>query len=221
MKFNSGEDPSVGSRCFGGTNGQNVIPRCDGDGSEKDFRKLLTDLWQEFHPVGPLERFYVTSIVECMWKLRRANIAERGSVRNAAVWNGAPPNILELAKPYTLQLAIVLTIEETIKTTGTLSTPDYEMVLPILILHHLPPSSSAPEDVSACLQKCRKKLEYNIEAFRMLEKPMSEDYFAGHALPPEAAMNQILRYGKAAQKKLEWAYKMLIDLQNRRNKNKI
>jgi hypothetical protein len=45
-----------------------------------------------------------------------------------------------------------------------------------------------------------------------------EDYYAGHALPPEAAMNQILRYEKAAQKKFDWALQRLLESQERRRK---
>jgi len=45
---------------------------------------------------------------------------------------------------------------------------------------------------------------------------MNEDYYAGNALPQDAAMNKILRYEKAAQKKYDWALQQLLASQQRR-----
>ena len=56
-----------------------VIPVCDGDRSGEQFPKLLADLQQEFHPEGPSEEFWVVQMAECMWRLRRATWAEKGS----------------------------------------------------------------------------------------------------------------------------------------------
>src|ERR1035441_9491227 len=58
-----------------------VIPLCDGEGTEKQFARLLADLQQEFQPEGPLEEFYVGEMAKSMWRLRRATCAEKGSVR--------------------------------------------------------------------------------------------------------------------------------------------
>jgi len=62
-----------------------VIPLCDGEGSEEQFVALFADLWQEFQPVGPLEKFYVEEMARSMWRLRRATCAEKGSVRRRKV----------------------------------------------------------------------------------------------------------------------------------------
>src|SRR5262249_15711265 len=48
-----------------------------------------------------------------------------------------------------------------------------------------------------------------------------DDYRYGHAIPSEARMNQILRYERAAQKKFDWAYQRLMDLQLRRKENQL
>src|ERR1022692_3132186 len=58
-----------------------VIPLCDGEGSEEQFRALFVDLREEFQPEGPLEEFYVGEIAKSMWRFRRATYAEKGSVR--------------------------------------------------------------------------------------------------------------------------------------------
>lgn len=53
---------------------------------------LLTRLKLEFRAEGPFEEFLVVQISECIWKFRRANLAEKGAVRTA-VWEAKPPNL--------------------------------------------------------------------------------------------------------------------------------
>ena len=45
-----------------------------------------------------------------------------------------------------------------------------------------------------------------------------EDYNAMHAILPEDAINNILRYETAAQKKFDWALQKLLESQQRRRK---
>jgi hypothetical protein len=50
------------------------------------------------------------------------------------------------------------------------------------------------------------------------EEEKREDFIAIRALPPDAIMNKILRYEKAAQKKYDWALQRLLQSQQRRQK---
>jgi len=61
-----------------------VIPIHDGRGSDREFRSLLDDLYQEFQPVRTFEEWLVVKIAESMWRLRRATRSEKGSVRTTA-----------------------------------------------------------------------------------------------------------------------------------------
>lgn len=109
-----------------------VIPVCDGDGCGKQFTELLADVQQEFRPEGAFEEFCVVQIAECMWKLRRATRAERGSVRDFLMWEQDPPNAYKGARPYLQALSTLEKAKEEIRTTGTLSPTSLDAVFSIL-----------------------------------------------------------------------------------------
>ena len=45
---------------------------------------------------------------------------------------------------------------------------------------------------------------------------VEDDYVAENALPSEETLDQVLRYEKAVQKKLDWALQKLLESQQRR-----
>lgn len=52
----------------------------------------------------------------------------------------------------------------------------------------------------------------------LIGEQMVRDFLATKALLPEATMNLIQRYEKAAQKKIDWALQRLLESQDRRQK---
>lgn len=208
-----------------------VIPVCDGEGSGEQFTELLADIRQEFHPEGTFEDFCVVQIAECMWRFRRATRAEKGSARNAR-WDRKPPEGWELAKSATERLRIVEDAQEEIKTTGTLSPGVYAAVSPVLPLLWMVgrndmaqaeeakgPTEPKIDDfflfsLKAEIETCR----HTVDFLTSTGDEMVEDHFAENALPPEQAMNKILRYEKAAQNKFDWALQRLLESQQRRQK---
>jgi hypothetical protein len=52
----------------------------------------------------------------------------------------------------------------------------------------------------------------------MDKKKLESDYYAARALPAEGDMDQLLRYDRALQKKLDWAQQKLLESQQRRRK---
>ena len=239
-----------------------VIPVCDGDGCGEQFTELLADVRQEFRPEGAFEEFCVEQIAECMWKLRRATRAERGSVRNFIVWEHDPPNVYQGAQPYMRALSTLEKAKKEIRTTGTLSPTSLDAVLSILRLTRseknysrldeaeeeiritgtLSPASSAavlsilgltPSEKNDSLTEPKvdhrflpfldwaSNMAHNCaDGWLSCGEEMIDDYHAVHALPSELAMNQILRYEKAAQKKFDWALQKLLESQERRRKTK-
>src|SRR5271166_1790468 len=107
-----------------------VIPICDGHGSEKEFRKLLDDLQQEFQPLGTFEEWLVVKIAESMWRLRRATRTEKGCVREMAFGDGCSPENDRLIDVFMQEVHILTEAEEQIRSTGTLSQRVYAEVLP-------------------------------------------------------------------------------------------
>jgi len=202
-----------------------VIPVCDGDRSGEQFGRLLADLEQEFRPEGLFEEFWVGQIAECMWKLRRATCAEKGSVQNAAEWNGKPPNVFQQIEPYRKALSIIEMGQAEIRTTGTLSPVSYAAILPILeagnsfTTAEKALSSAEPkidDQFVAFLKYMAEILENHIIHRVSCSGRMEEDYYAENALPPEVTMNKILRYERAVQKKIDWALQKLLESQQRR-----
>jgi len=110
-----------------------VIPVIDGDDSAERFLGLLADLQGEFQPEGPVEDFYVAEMARSMWRLRRASLCEKGSVRNVAVWQEIrPANGVEFSESTSSELSIVENAEKEFTDTGTLSPATYQTLLPLL-----------------------------------------------------------------------------------------
>jgi len=196
-----------------------VIPVCDGEGSEAEFRRLLADLRQEHQPESPSEEFSVVVIAESMWKLRRVTRAESSWIRNAAFWEGEAPHPLKLAKAAVRLMLIRTILQKELKDAGTLSPEQCAALRDVL-----PPErrdmteAEMYEYLLACYDEEIKKTCDHIDLVALIAKPMKDDYYAAHALPPEAAMNSILRCEKRAQKKLDWALQRLLESQRRRQK---
>jgi hypothetical protein len=190
-----------------------VIPLCDGDGSERDFNRLLGDLRRAYQPKGPCEEFWVAQIAACMWKFLRVGLAESGSVRSTLLIEKPPrPEDYMSRRP---QLLLRNALEE-IKTKGTLSPEVLEQVRPDLEAMRL---DTAPDNIEASIETCiaRKKEEFYRVRDEMAE-PMLRSFVAAHALPSESDMNLILRSESAARKKLDWALLRLLESQQRRKR---
>src|SRR5271166_1843422 len=95
-----------------------VIPICDGYGSDREFRRLLDDLQQEFQPEGTFEEWLVVKIAESMWRLRRATRSEKGCVRTMAIWNDGPPENDPINDIFAKEVCLLTEAEEQIRTTG-------------------------------------------------------------------------------------------------------
>ena len=109
-----------------------VIPICDGHGGEREFRKLLDDLQQEFQPLGTFEEWLVVKIAESMWRLRRATRSEKGCVREMAFGDGSSPENDRLMDIFAQQAGVLTEAEEQIRSTGNLSQRVYAEVLPLV-----------------------------------------------------------------------------------------
>jgi hypothetical protein len=206
-----------------------VIPICDGEGTEKQFARLLADLQQEFQPEGPLEEFYVGEMAKSMWRLRRATRAEKGSAHHSLTSAlNALPGVYEQAQPFMKRLSILENAEEEIKTTGTLSPVAYTAVLPILEggRGFVPPGEERndpnepkiDDNFLALLEVQSGFIEDALDLRLRMGGEEVEDYNAMHAILPEDAINNILRYETAAQKKFDWALQKLLESQQRRRK---
>ena len=194
-----------------------VIPEVDGDGCEAEFAQLVVDLDQEYQPQGPSEEFWVAQMVEGMWVLRRVTRAEQSWVRNATLWEGTPPNPSALAEVSTTVRTLLKEAQEEIKTTGTLSPGAYAATLAHLKLERKDKAQVEIDDqFLASLDERLRKLDEAVSHWSLIAEVMKENYYAAHALPPEAAMNSILRCERRAQKKLDWALQRLLESQRRR-----
>jgi hypothetical protein len=205
-----------------------VIPRID-NATEADFESLLSDLCQEFQPVGPVEEFYVEEMAKSMWRMRRATISEKGSIRDAVCWaNLDAPPLFPLSSGATDKRNILASAQKEISITGILSLATYAAVSPLLGLEQSsmaqggerngPIESKIDDSFLATLKYRRRMLDCDVELLMATEEEKREDFIAIRALPPDAIMNKILRYEKAAQKKYDWALQRLLQSQQRRQK---
>lgn len=208
-----------------------VIPACDGEESGEEFAELLVEVLQEFRPEGVFEEFCVEQIAECMWRIRRATRAQKGSARNARL-DQRPPYGWELSSSAVDKLVILENAQEEIKTTGTLSPAVYAAVSPHLPLlwmvgrNDMPQAEEAngpsePKIDDFFLFSLKSEIEMRRHTVDFLTKTgdeMVENHFAESALPPEQTMDKILRYETAAQKKFDWALQKLQESQQRRQK---
>jgi hypothetical protein len=210
-----------------------VIPVIDGEDSTEQFLGLLADLQGEFQPEGPAEDFYVAEMARSMWRLRRASLCEKGSVRNVAMWQQKrPPNGVEKSERIRRELSIVEKAREEYMNTRTLSPESYQTLLPLLkdtyqvdlqqrnLARVEPPPKPMIDDLFGNSLEWQSQVLQGVSSLLMsIGGEIVEDYYAGHALPPEAAMNQILRYENAAQKKFDWALQRLLESQQRRQED--
>ena len=202
-----------------------VIPLCDGEGSEEQFARSLTDLQQEFQPGGPLEEFYVGEIAKSMWRFRRATCAEKGSVR--------PRKLLDIcfdlkAQPITDAICIVESAQRELKTTGTLSPSAYAKVLPLIEKMQacvaklegeiVPAAPKIDDQLLPLLERQRQLLEEALKARHFMTEKEFEDSRPTHALPSDSVLDNVLRYEAAAQKRFDWALQKLLESQERRRK---
>lgn len=194
-----------------------VIPMCDGAETNLEFGRLLADLRREHQPEGPSEDFLVDQIAGCMWKFRRATIAEKGSILDM-IFRGEPETANARFLPNKKLGLLLRTALDEIKAKGTLSPENLEAVRPILEASHL---DTAPDNLEASVRKCfaQKAKEFE-QRWSSINEVMEKNFLASCALPPEMDMNAILRCETATQRKYDWALQRLLDCQQRRRKAK-
>jgi hypothetical protein len=217
-----------------------VIPVCDGDGSQKEFERLLDALQQEFHPVGTFEEWLVLEIAECMWRLRRATRCESGSLRELAI-RCDPRNDNELTSGswgdrdemdrvilgLATEIGTLTEAEEQLRNFGTLAEATYAQVLPLVEEERQVQIQSAMNTksvetqfddrlFSSCITDRKESLESMYRAFTRVERDRSDARFDHHALPPAEDMDKILRYEERMHRQLDWALQRLLESQERR-----
>jgi len=203
-----------------------VIPICDGYGSDREFRRLLDDLQQEFQPEGTFEEWLVVKIAESMWRLRRATRSEKGCVRETAFGNDPSPENDRLLDIFAQQVGELNEAEEQIQTTGTISQRVYAEVLPQVEEDRRysaqvekgdkPTEAKIDDEFLSCVKKRRDFLEPFVDAGARLADERYSDHLAYHSLPPEEVMDKVLRYESRVQKQLDWALQRLLECQQRR-----
>jgi hypothetical protein len=196
-----------------------VIPVCDGERSGQQFTELLVDVRQEFQPEGPFEEFCLVQMAECMWRLRRASRAVRGSVRNFLVWESEPPSTYREVQYYIKAVSTLERAKKEIMTTGTLSPASYAAVLSPLGIINSSTEPKIDDQFLPFLEWMTAKAHSSAEGWSSCAEQLEEDYYAMHAIPSELAMNKILQYERAAQKKFDWALQKLLESQKRRQKD--
>src|SRR5271157_5501796 len=203
-----------------------VIPICDGHGGEREFRRLLDDLQQEFHPLGTFEEWLVVKIAESMWRLRRATRSEKGCVREMAYGDGCSPEQDRLIDVFSQEVHVLTEAEEQIRTTGTLSQRVYAEVLPRIEEERLksakieegnkPTEAKIDGAFLSCIEERRQLFESIFNGSVRLADERYSDHLAYHSLPPEEVMDKVLRYESRVQKQLDWALQRLLECQQRR-----
>ncbi len=203
-----------------------VIPTCDGDGSDREFRRLLDDLQQEFQPEGTFEEWLVVKIAESMWRLRRATRSEKGCVRTMTIWDNRLPETDRFTDFLTQQVCVLTEAEEQIRTTGHLSERVYAEVLPKVEEERLqrvqseaddrPTTVKIDDEFLSCVEKRREVFESMVDASARLADDRYSDHLAYHSLPRADVMDKVLRYEGRVQKQLDWALQKLLECQLRR-----
>lgn len=198
------------------------IPDID-ESSPAEFSNLLTDLSIDLDAEGPIEEFFVAEIGKAMIRMQRAVFAERGSVRTGAMWVNLPPKISEGHQRMADRLTVLEEAQNELRTTGTVSQATYSALLPLLdkadrkILPQAKPFASdwkrPAEDLSSAVHAFHDQLSdaLNRQSTFMREfvdqlsdKDQSrlEDHVRLNSIP-FLQMSSILRYEKAAEKKIE------------------
>jgi len=202
-----------------------VIPIHDGRGSDREFRSLLDDLYQEFQPVRTFEEWLVVKIAESMWRLRRATRSEKGSVRTTAFSVDQVKEDDRLSDIFAQEVYLLTEAEEQLLTTGTLSQRVYAEVLPKVEEErrqsaqaeegNKPTQAEIDDGFLNCIQKRRQVFECLVAADQFADERYT-DHLAHHSLPPEEVMDKVLRYENRVQKQLDWALQRLLECQQRR-----
>jgi len=181
-----------------------VIPICDGHGSDREFRRLLDDLLQEFQPEGTFEEWLVVKIAESMWRLRRATRSEKGCVRETAFWEDGSPENDRHDDILAQQVYVLAEAQDQIQTTGTISQKVYAEVLPLVEQDrrysakveedNRPTEAKIDNEFLSCVKKRRDFLESLVDVGARLADDRYSDQLAYHSLPPEEVMDKVLRY---------------------------
>jgi hypothetical protein len=203
-----------------------VIPICDGDDGDREFRRLLDDLQQEFQPLGTFEEWLVVKIAESMWRLRRAKRSEKGCVRTMAIWDHRSQENDRILDIYSQQIGELNEAEEQIRTTRTISQRVYAKILPQVEAdrHYSvqveegsePADAKIDNEFLSCVKKRRDFLESVVDAGARIADDRHSDHLAYHSLPRADVMDKVLRYEGRVQKQLDWALQRLLECQQRR-----
>lgn len=203
----------------------------------KEFSSLLQDLLVEYDPQGPTEHFLVEKLAKAMWRMRRANVAEKGSIRSSILLDHPPFSSSEYLETLD-HLSVLEAAQEEIRTTGTVLPATYSAVLPILdepdqkVLPATKPLASNwmlaggtdsdgrsyDKELSDALdRKCE-----NLRAFRDALKERDDHVVLSHVYLhsiPYLRMNTIILYEKRAENEFDWALAKLLECQQRRYSN--
>ena len=211
---------------------QSVIPHCDGEDAEVLLAALLSDLRLDFQPEGVMENWLLEQMADCMWRLRRAKRAERGSC--LSMWGGpiAPsPDtslhglMLSLVEQRNT-LAILEAASRDIQNMGAISKERHAVVGILLQSPGQPKNSDSKEsnegtplideDFKQRLEEKQFTLRFSVNALQNKLKEVAENLDLTSSLPPAEDMDKILRFEKRVLKKLEWAWLKLLELQRSR-----
>ncbi len=203
-----------------------VIPICDGHGGEREFRKLLDDLQQEFQPLGTFEEWLVVKIAESMWRLRRATRSEKGCVRETAFGDGPSPENDRLMDIFAQHVGVLTEAEEQMRSTGTISQRVYAEVLPLVEEErrysaqveegNKPTEAEIDTEFLSCVENRREFFEALVDGSARHADERNSDHLAYHSLPPGEVMDKVLRYESRVQKQFDWALQRLLECQQRR-----
>jgi len=207
-----------------------VIPICDGHGSEREFRRLLDDLQQEFQPLGTFEDWLVVKIAESMWRLRRATRCEYGSVRQSAVSAADDIDYKPVIADYERQLIILEDAERQLRKSGTLSQKNYEEVRPLLEERKLQSIQAEKDDKGieaeidreaflTCIKNRLSFVQWLYSGATRVQVERGEDHLAYSSLPATDDMDRILRYEDRIHRQLDWAWQRLVEIQETRKKS--
>jgi hypothetical protein len=203
-----------------------VIPVCDGDNAENEFRFLLDEMHQEFRPVGVYEEWLVVKIAECMWRLRRATRCESGAVRESGIAAYLPDDgdlIMKLAT----ERSKLAQAEDQLLTSGTLSQKLYMEVVPLVEKARQQRIQSESEnklvetdfdrkEFLTCISDHKQFVESLFESVCRSDEDQSEARSDYKALLPGPDMDRVFRYEERMHRQIDWALQRLLESQERR-----
>ena len=208
-----------------------VVPVCDGDDSEFQFGRLVSDLQREYQPEGPSEAIYVTTMAQALWKHRRASRCEAAMLTNVNWWEGQRPKASPQREAYCTGVDLLESAQKEIIATGGLSPASYDAVLPAIELakRRAPPDwlpvqendgrGEAKTDVhflASLFEVAKQILEIGRDADASATKARNDDYFAARGLTWKVDTEAIQKYWRNNQKQFDWALQHLLASQQRR-----